>query len=223
MLKEAELPSATGDALQLPTARNEFEPLQIVVRSPGSSTATFDVGPYSGPGSAISRIELRRVEYVKLSAPSDASAIASGWMPDPLWPASFGKPEPLPVGPNQPFWHCTSPGRLPQMITAARSQFYGGETQKISVKLHIYDFTLPERASFDGNWNASFQALGGSKSLEATANQELLLRTLTHTVECGMTCGPHYNERRLQSRPEQAAGSHRKRLVAEGWDKRGYY
>ncbi len=170
VLKEADLPSTKGEAIQLYAARNEFEPFQIVVRAPGGGSATLDLGPLSGPGGAVTRVELRRVEYVKIGAPSDASAIASGWMPDPLWPASFGKPEPLPAGQNQPFWVTVyvPEDAAPGDYEGSLSVTVGGETQKIPVRLHVYGFSLPKRASFDGNWNASFQALGGGASLAAT-------------------------------------------------------
>ena len=43
----------------------------------------------------------------------------------------------------------------------------GGVAQAVPIKLHVYDFALPKKIGFDGNWNLSFQALGGSESLAA--------------------------------------------------------
>src|SRR5688572_21567136 len=101
VLKEAAPPEATSDAIQIWSAKNEAEPFQIVVRANADATTTFAMPPFSGPGS-IPRIEIRRVGYVKISQPSDATSIKSGFVPDPLEPTTFGANEPTKGGENQP-------------------------------------------------------------------------------------------------------------------------
>src|SRR5262249_43904393 len=86
VLREAMPPTTTGDHISLFAAKNEFEPFQIVVRPDAAATVKLTMTPFSGPG-MVSRIEIRRVGYVKIASPSDASAIPSGYMPDPLTPA----------------------------------------------------------------------------------------------------------------------------------------
>jgi hypothetical protein len=169
ILREVPPPEDQGDAIQLYAARNEFEPFQLVVNAPSGGAATLALAPLQGPGS-IARLELHRVEYVKIDKPSDASSLQSGQVPDPLWPSSFGQSEPLPAGQNQPFWVTlyVPPDAPPGDYTGALEVTVNGASRAVPIKLHVYDFTLPARPSFDGNWNGSFQALGGGESLEAT-------------------------------------------------------
>ena len=167
VLKEAAPPTEPGEAIELFAAKNEFEPFQVVVRADAAATATLTFGPLTGPGS-IDRVEVRRVGYVAISAPSDPAAIPSGWMPDPLEPTTFGAEESLPAGENQPFWITVY---VPPDAPAGDYQStltidVGGSSADIPVKLHVFDFALPPEIGFDGNWNSSFQALGGSESLE---------------------------------------------------------
>ena len=170
VLREAAPPTAVGDGIALFAAKNEFEPFQIVVRADSAASATLQMSAFSGPsGSIIDRIELRRVGYVKISEPSDASSIPSGQLPDPLEPSSFGASESLPAGANQPFWVTVyvPPSATAGDYQATLSVTVGGAQQDVAVSLHVFDFTLPARPSVDGSWNTSFQALGGGASLEA--------------------------------------------------------
>jgi hypothetical protein len=169
VLREAKVPDASGAAIAMFAAKNEFEPFQVVVNAPAGGTAKLAMAPFQGPGT-IDRIELRRVEYVTITQPSDASSIKSGQLPDPLWPAAFGAEESLLAGQNQPFWVTVyvPPTAAAGDYTTTLEVTVGGVTQAVPVTLHVYDFALPARASFEGNWNASFQALGGSESLDAT-------------------------------------------------------
>lgn len=169
ILREAELPTQTGDALAMYAARNEHEPLQIVLRSAAASKATLSLSAFTGPSSAITRVSLHRVEYVHVAQPSDASSIPSGEIPDPLVPIDLGAEESLPAGKNQPYWLTVY---VPEDAkagdyTATLTVTVDGKSSAIPIKLHVYDFVLPKKIGFDGNWNASFSALGGDKSLEA--------------------------------------------------------
>ncbi len=168
VLKEAAPPEATGDAIQIYAAKNESEPFQIVVRANADSTTTLSMPAFSGPGS-IPRIEIRRVGYVKIDKPSDATSIKSGFVPDPLEHTTFGANEPTKGGENQPFWVTVT---VPEDAaagdyTSTLTVTVNGTAQAVPVKLHVFDFALPKKIGFDGNWNLSFEALGGSASLAA--------------------------------------------------------
>jgi hypothetical protein len=168
VLREAAPPTTQGQEIHISAARNEFEPFQLVVRADAATSATLQMAPFTGPGT-ISRIEPRRVGYVHIAEPSDSSSIPSSQVPDPLEPTQFGAAQSLPAGQNQPFWITVyvpadaPPGDYSSTLTLSM----GGVTQDVAVKLHVYDFTLPAAIGFDGNWNSSFQALGGSDSLQA--------------------------------------------------------
>ncbi len=167
VLREAVPPSPSGDAISIASALNEFEPFQLVARADSAASATITMSPFTGPGT-LDRIEIRRVGYVTISEPSDASSIPSARVPDPLEPTAFGAAEALPAGENQPFWitvHVPSDAK-PGDYTSTLTLTIGAASQQIPVKLHVFDFALPQQLGFDGNWNTSFQALGGSESLD---------------------------------------------------------
>ena len=169
VLREATPPTATGAAITLSAARNEFEPFQIVLRADAATSATLTLSSFTGPSAAITRVEIRRVEYVSIQQASDASSLPSSSIPDPLFPTTFGESEPLPSQQNQPFWITVYVPATAAAgdYTATLGVAIGGTTQEIPVTLHVYDFALPSKVGFDGNWNASFEALGGSASLFA--------------------------------------------------------
>src|SRR5262249_29529070 len=103
-----------------------------------------------------------------IQAPSDASSIMSGQVPDPLYPTSFGAMESVPGGQNQPFWltaHVPKDAAAGD-YTATLTVTVGGQKQDVPVQLHVFDFVLPDQIGFDGNWNASFESLGGGQSLQ---------------------------------------------------------
>jgi hypothetical protein len=168
VLREAAPPTATGSGIELSAAKNEFEPFQIVVHADAAGEAKLSLSSFSGPGT-IGDVEIRRVGYVKIAKPSDPGSIPSGEVPDPLYPTSFGASESVPAGQNQPFWITV---RVPKTAvagdyTATLTVTVAGVAQDVPVKLHVYDFALPDASSFDGNWNSSFEALGGGASLDA--------------------------------------------------------
>jgi hypothetical protein len=169
VLREAAPPTNTGSGIAVSAAKNEFEPFQLVIRADAAATATLAMSAFAGPSSAITRVEIRRVDYVTVAQPSDASSIPSTQIPDPLRPTTFGATESLPAAQNQPFWVTlyVPPTAAAGDYTATLSVTIGGTKQDIPVSLHVYDFVLPAKLGFDGNWNASFEALGGSASLGA--------------------------------------------------------
>ncbi len=166
VLREATPPTKAGAAISLSAARNEFEPFQVVVRPDAAATVTVTMTPFTGPGT-LDRVELRRVGYVKIAQPSDPGSILSREMPDPLEPMKFGAAESLAGGRNQPYWITAyvPPDAKPGDYTATLTISVGAAKQDVPVKLHVFDFALPPQIGFDGNWNGSFEALGGGESL----------------------------------------------------------
>ena len=169
VLREATPPTNPGTAISLSAAKNEFEPFQLVIRADTNSNLTIQLSAFTGPSSAITRQEIRRVQYVTIQQPSDSSGIASSAIPDALPLTQFGTSEALPGGQNQPFWITiyVPTEAAAGDYTATLSITLNGDTQAIPVSLHVYNFALPANIGFDGNWNASFEALGGSASLSA--------------------------------------------------------
>lgn len=167
VLREAAPPDLEGAAIELRAAKGEFEPFQIAVRADADAVVRATLGAFSGPGT-IAPGSLHRVDYVKIAAPSDPGAIVSGWMPDPLVPIGFGDDVAAPGGQNQPLWFTVEVPRDAAAgdYTATLTVEVGGAAQDIPVRLHVFDFALPQEIGFDGQWNGSFEALGGGESLE---------------------------------------------------------
>jgi len=169
VLREATPPENGGDAISVFAAKNEFEPFQVVVHADSAANVSLTLSALTGP-SAIPRVEIRRVGYVHVTEPSDASAIPSAFIPDPLEPTTFGASEPLTAGENQPFWITfyvptdAAAGDYSATLTVTTP----AGSADVPVKLHVFDFALPAQISFDGNWNAGMNELGGGESLEAT-------------------------------------------------------
>jgi len=166
VLREAVPPTAADSAIQVYAAKNEFEPFQLVIHADADATATLSMTAFTGPGT-ISAPAVHRVGYVSVSAPSDASSIMSGQIPDPLYPTTFGADESVPGGQNQPFWLTVKvpSDAAPGDYTATLTVTVGGAAADVDVKLHVFNFALPAKIGFDGNWNASFESLGGGESL----------------------------------------------------------
>lgn len=167
VLREAAPPEGVDSGITMYAAKNEHEPFQIAIRAASAADATLELTAFDGPGT-IGGATVRRVEYVTIGEPSDASSIPSGRIPDPLVPTTFGAQEPLPAGENQPFWITVyvPPDAEAGDYVATLTVSVDGDSVDIPVSLHVYDFALPPRPSFDGSWNASFSSLGGSESLE---------------------------------------------------------
>ena len=168
VLKEAAAPTSPGDKVQIYAAKNEFEPFQLVVRADADATVSLSMPAFAGPG-AIPRIEVHRVGYVKIAQPSDGSSIPSGFVPDPLEPTTFGAPEAVKGGENQPFWITiyVPPEAPAGDYTTTLTVTVNGQSSAVPVALHVYDFALPKKIGFDSAWNLSFEKLGGSASLAA--------------------------------------------------------
>ena len=167
VLREAAPPTNSGDGIDVRAAKNEYEPFQIVIHADAAATAHLTISAFTGPG-AIGAPEIRRVGYVSIAQPSDPGGIPSGQIPDPLDPTTFGADESVPAGQNQPFWltvHVPSDAAAGD-YTATLTVDVGGSKSDVPIRLHVFDFALPDAISFDGNWNTSFEALGGSESLE---------------------------------------------------------
>jgi hypothetical protein len=167
VLREAAPPTAVGEAIFVSAAKNEVEPFQLVVRADAASTVTLELSDFEVPG-VVERVEVHEVGYVTISAPSDPGAIPSGRVPDPLSPLDQGALSSAPGGENQPYWVTLHvPASAPAGDhEATLTLTVDGVPTQIPVRLHVFDFTLPEAIGFDGNWNLSFQALGGGESLE---------------------------------------------------------
>ncbi len=142
------LPTTAGPAVRLSAARNDREPVQIVVRPVATLKGlTASAGPLAGPdGAAIpaESIKILRVYYHFVDHPTDATGVRD-WWPDALPP--LDKPIDVPAGENQPLWILVSVPKDAKAgdYSGTLSLKADGFSAEAPIRLHVWDFTLPER------------------------------------------------------------------------------
>ena len=141
-------PETVAPAAQLSAARNDREAVQIVVRAErGLKGLRASAGALVGRGGAIlpvDNVRIFRVFYHFVHTPTDASGARDDW-PDALPP--LGEPIDVAAGSNQPLWV------LVHVPAEAAPGDYEGEIRleaegfsaRVPLKLHVWDFALPER------------------------------------------------------------------------------
>jgi hypothetical protein len=164
VFKDSPLPAGTGSEVKVYAARNEFEPFQVVVRPAASGSVTVSLDPF---GSGISA-ELYQVRYVNITQPSDSLG-RSGPYPDPLWPLANGAAVTLAAGENTAFWFSVfvPPGTASGDYT---SQVHIGGTS-LPVRLHVFDFAIPDTLHVASQMNFSYQAILGKYSVPGTGSE----------------------------------------------------
>jgi len=166
-------PSKTNESISLYSAKNEYEPFQIVVKAPtfnSISNVNITVSDLIGPNNAIisaDTINLYREHYVYVTQGSYASETAinkplgPGWYPDALIPfvdpvtrqdlsgSLDAVPFNLSVAENQPIWvDIFTPPNTPAGVyrgTATATSDQGSST--VFIKLNVWNFSLPLKRS----------------------------------------------------------------------------
>jgi len=135
--------------LRIAAARGEFEPFQIVVRSPSAQTLAVSVSAFSKGSDTIPAPTIHRVDYVNVTTAGDHFDRLGLW-PDPLWPLNNGANVSFPANQNQPLWFTVqvpwnaSPGIYQATVTV------GGAS--IPVQLEVWNFSLPRQIHLMSEW-----------------------------------------------------------------------
>lgn len=156
ILKEAPVPGKVMPQVALSAARNEYESFAIVV-NPEKEMENFRISVsdfVSDNGNTLSydHIEIRKVEYVKVTHPTDYYGY-KGYFPDPL--PLYEKPFTLKASENTPLWitvHVPSktvPGKYHAEVTLSAT---GGWVKTIPVNLTVRSFELPEVPTIRSGW-----------------------------------------------------------------------
>lgn len=146
--RQRALPTATAEAATLSAARGDREAVQIIVAPQVDlKNLKVEATPLVGPGGhtiARERIRLLRVHYHYVEHPTDRSSVRDFW-PDALPP--LAKPVDVPAGQNQPIWVLVDVPR-----DAVAGDYRGSVTlsadgfrAEAPLRLHVWNFTLPER------------------------------------------------------------------------------
>jgi hypothetical protein len=174
VLRDAE-PGAARSA-EIVAARNEYEPLRLIVRA-GAQALTnvrVEASALTGPAGQIAanNIALFREHYIHVFKPSPVSKAPVGWYPDALIPFAGGDPAaraaakypaaPFSVEPgmNQGVWidvyvpRDTAPGAYSGTISVTAD---GAQLSPVPVKVSVLPFALPDEIAMRSN----FGGLGG--------------------------------------------------------------
>ncbi len=149
----AQTPPVATAPLRIQAARDEFEPFQLIVRSPTARSLPASISDFAlttgGDTISASAVTLHRVDYVPLNRRSDHFGRLGDW-PDPLYPLAMGSSVAFPAGENQPLWFTVHVPRdaAPGVYTAAVT--VGPAT--LPVELVVWDFALPQEIHLAGEW-----------------------------------------------------------------------
>ncbi len=159
-----DIPPPAPATVDLQSARNEHEVLQVAVRLPdGADSFTWEFEPFSGPGENPRVARVERVGYVPVDSPtcyrrSDGapwerrvgagSAGSDGWpgrWPDPLLPLTGDTVE-VPEGETTALWITlyTPPDAGAGDHSGRLTVSSGGESIDLDVSFHVWDFGLSD-------------------------------------------------------------------------------
>lgn len=172
--QERPAPTKLVPQVRLAAARNEYEPVQIVLR-PTAPVARMwaEMSDMTGPGGSRiprSAFSVKLVEYLYVTHPTDESS-CPGWWPDPLPPLK--EPCALEKGRNYPLWLTVKvpaqarPGRYYGQLTLRLDE----EVRAIPIVLQVYDFTMPARSHLKTAWGWSWGNVREYHNLKEAADQ----------------------------------------------------
>ena len=167
-------PQEKSSTASLAAARNDREAVQIVLR-PGKELKqlTAAAGVLSGPGGATipaENVQVLRVYYHYVHTPTDKMGVQGEW-PDALPP--LNKPLDLPTGKNQPLWVLVHvPKDAPAGdYTGAIALTAEGWSAVVPLRLHVWNFALPERNHIDTAFGLSTNRIFRYHRLTADADK----------------------------------------------------
>ena len=150
VMKTDPVPAAKGPVVRLSAAGNEYEPFLLVLRPEKQlDNVRVAAGPLRSEQGAEIRaaaISVARVEYVKITTPTDERG-AAGWWPDPL--PLYDGPFTACAGENHPLWITV---RVPK---GAAAGLYKGDVRlsaeswscAVPVEICVRNFSLPDKSS----------------------------------------------------------------------------
>lgn len=146
--RQRPVPQAACQAALLQAARNDFEAVQVVLRPERALRGVrAEAGPLTGPGGAsiaAENVRILRVYYHFVHHPTDSTGVRD-WWPDALPPLDDRMD--LAAGLNQPLWvlvyvpHDAPAGDYTGQLRLEAE----GWSAVVPLRLHVWDFALPER------------------------------------------------------------------------------
>jgi hypothetical protein len=175
VMRDMPVPSQQSSGIQVWSAKNEYESF-IVVINPKLRLENFRIKLdklTDSKGNTIEKanITIRKVEYVKVTKPTDSYGF-TGWWPDPL--PLVNDPETLIPTENQPFWITI---KVPENALAGD---YSGKINlssgtwslDLSVKLHVWNFSLPKSPAMRSGFGMSMNDIAEYENLTDLADKQ---------------------------------------------------
>jgi hypothetical protein len=174
VMRDAPLPEKKDTEVKIWAARNEYESFILVVR-PLKRMENFRISIpelKDNRGNVVSAesLTVRKVEYVKVSRPTDSYGFA-GWWPDPL--PLYAQPETIMPSENQPFWVTVKiPADAPAGTYTGNILLSAeGWTASVPIKLQVWDFTLPTAPSMRSGFGISMNSIKRYHNLNTPAEE----------------------------------------------------
>ena len=173
IMPDTRKPEKQDDTIHLKMAGNEYESVQLVVRSKKPlSNARLKVSDFSGSGGIIGNDEssIRKVEYLYVSKPTDSYG-SKGWWPDPL-PLVEG-PINLEAGINNTFFVTlyTHPNQQAGIYRGEIALSWRDFKKTIPVKIEVWNFSLPKVPSIRSGFGLSYDKIAAYHNI--TEREEL--------------------------------------------------
>ena len=173
-------PALVGSAARMSAAGNDWEAVQIVVRPKKrlrglTVSASFTNGPRGRLKSIkATGVKILRVHYHFVDHPTDATGIRD-WWPDALPP--LDEPIDVEAGQNQPLWilvhvpRGTTPGDYSGDVSLQAEGF----SATVPLKLHVWNFTLPEKNHLETAFGMSTGNIFRYHNLKTDADKRKVL------------------------------------------------
>ena len=185
-------PPLAGTVLELVAARNEYEPLLVVLKGPATYTAVSAVVP-----STAIQYRANRVGYVSVVNISDCDSLGPGSFPDPLIPdvdSYVGQtrnafPVSVPEGENRLLLidlfipPGTSPGSHTGSVTLTTAK---NATKALPFKLQVFGLTLPSTASMQSRYGMGQGQIYKGHHLSASGDSAAQRALYTRYLEAGL-------------------------------------
>ncbi|MFW6162296.1 MAG: glycoside hydrolase domain-containing protein [Planctomycetota bacterium] len=164
------VPEGKTTPVLLAAARNEYEPVQLVIRPQEElRNVRVEARPFSSREGRIGaeHVRIDRVAYVEITRPTDRAG-ARGWWPDPLPPFQQGST--LEADRNHPLWItvCVPPGQPAGRYRGSVLVKADGWAAEVPVQLRVWDFALPKMATLETGFGLRTGLIRRYHNLETT-------------------------------------------------------
>ena len=173
--KDDPSPRKSASEIRIACARNEYEPFLLIFRPKQRlEDIRVEMSPLrsrKGAGNPVLEASVCRVEYVRVTVPTDEIGKAGEW-PDPLPPCEG--PFAAAPGENQSFWitvHVPAEAAAGEYRGSVKLSS-GGWRQEIPVIVDVWDFVLPKASSIRSSFGLSSEDIKRYHNLETREEVE---------------------------------------------------